>query len=70
VIFGALEKPALAALKDLNYREVITLAPLVALTILFGVFPKLVLDVSATSVASLIENYGHALGAVKAAALP
>jgi len=70
VIFGALEKPALAALKDLNFREVISLAPLVALTIVFGVFPKLVLDVSATSVASLIENYGHALGAVKAAALP
>jgi NADH-quinone oxidoreductase subunit M len=70
VIFGALEKPALAALKDLNFREVIALAPLVVLTILFGVFPNLVLGVSATSVASLIENYSHALGAVKAAALP
>src|SRR5262249_25776048 len=70
VIFGPLEKPALAALKDLNFREVIALAPLVLLTLLFGVFPKLVLDVSATSVATLIENYSHALGAVKAAALP
>jgi NADH-quinone oxidoreductase subunit M len=70
VIFGPLEKPALAALKDLNFREVIALAPLVALTILFGVFPNLVLNLSATSVATLVENYTHALGAAKAAALP
>jgi NADH-quinone oxidoreductase subunit M len=70
VIFGTLDKPALAALKDLNYREVISLAPLVLLTLLFGVFPNLVLNMSATSVATLVENYTHALGAMKAAALP
>jgi NADH-quinone oxidoreductase subunit M len=70
VIFGTLDKPALAALKDLNYREVIALAPLVVLTILFGVFPNLVLNVSATSVTNLVENYSHALGAIKAAGLP
>jgi NADH-quinone oxidoreductase subunit M len=70
VIFGPLDKPALAALADLDGREIVTLAPLVVLTILFGVFPRLVLDLSATSVASLVENYSHALGAAKAAALP
>ncbi len=70
VIFGPLEKPALAALKDLNFREVIALAPLVALTLLFGVFPNLVLNLSATSVAALVENYTHALNAAKTAALP
>src|SRR5262249_5931073 len=48
VIFGTLDKPALAALKDLNFREVVALAPLVLLTLLFGVFPNLVLNVSAT----------------------
>jgi NADH-quinone oxidoreductase subunit M len=69
VVFGALDKPALAALKDLDGREIIALAPLVALTILFGVFPKLVLDMSATSVATLVENYSHALTAAKSAAL-
>src|ERR1700732_5206786 len=37
VIFGTLDKPGLAALKDLNFREVIALAPLVVLTLLFGV---------------------------------
>ncbi|HXW27459.1 MAG TPA: NADH-quinone oxidoreductase subunit M [Xanthobacteraceae bacterium] len=69
VIFGALDKPALAALADLDGREIVSLAPLVVLTLLFGVFPKLVLDMSATSVATLVENYTHALGAVQAAAL-
>jgi NADH-quinone oxidoreductase subunit M len=69
VIFGTLDKPALAALRDLDGREIVALAPLVVLTILFGVFPKLVLDLSATSVATLVENYSHALGAAKAAAL-
>src|SRR5437868_6213855 len=69
VVFGVLDKPALVALKDLDRREIVTLAPLVILTILFGVFPKPVLDMSAASVATLIENYGRALGAAKSAAL-
>ncbi|MGH6769533.1 MAG: NADH-quinone oxidoreductase subunit M [Xanthobacteraceae bacterium] len=69
VIFGALEKPSLAAIKDLNYRELITLGPLAVLTILFGVFPKPVLDLSAASVAQLIERYQQAMGAAKAAAM-
>jgi NADH-quinone oxidoreductase subunit M len=70
VIFGTLDKPSLAALGDLDGRELLTLAPLVVLTILFGVFPKLVLDMSATSVATLVESYSHALAAAKSAALP
>ena len=35
-------------------------APLVVLTILFGVAPKPVLDMSAASVAQLLDNYNHA----------
>jgi NADH-quinone oxidoreductase subunit M len=70
VIFGTLDKPALAALKDLDAREIIALSPLVVLTLLFGVFPNFVLNLSATSVASLVENYSHALNAAKTAALP
>jgi NADH-quinone oxidoreductase subunit M len=70
MIFGVLDKPALAALRDLNGREIVSLAPLVALTLLFGVFPKFVLDLSATSVTALVDNYSHALEAVKSAALP
>jgi NADH-quinone oxidoreductase subunit M len=69
VIFGVLDKPALAHIKDLDYREIITLGPLVVLTIGFGVFPKPILDLSATSVAALIDNYNRALGTAKTAAM-
>jgi NADH-quinone oxidoreductase subunit M len=68
VIFGALEKPKLAAIKDLDYREIVTLGPLAALTILFGIFPKPILDISAVSVAQLITQYQQAIGAAKTAA--
>jgi len=69
VIFGELTKPSLATIKDLDYREIITLGPLVVLTILFGIYPKPVLDLSAASVAQLLENYEKALGAAKSATL-
>ena len=69
VIFGPLEKATLATIRDLDRREVLVLAPLVILTILFGIYPKPVLDMSAASVATLLENYERALGAAKAAAL-
>jgi NADH-quinone oxidoreductase subunit M len=41
----------------------------VALTVLFGFYPKPVLDVSAASVQQLVSNYNTAVTAVKAAAL-
>ncbi|RTL54745.1 MAG: NADH-quinone oxidoreductase subunit M [Bradyrhizobiaceae bacterium] len=69
VVFGVLDKPALAGIKDLTLREVVILAPLLVLTILFGVYPKPVLDMSAASVQHLVDNYSTAISAVKAAAL-
>jgi NADH-quinone oxidoreductase subunit M len=45
------------------------LGPLVILTILFGIFPKPVLDLSAASVAQLLDNYNKAIGAAKTAAM-
>ncbi len=69
VIFGKLEKPNLQWIKDIGWREMAILAPLVILTILIGVYPKPVLDFSAVSVSQLIDNYHHALHGVQAAAL-
>jgi NADH-quinone oxidoreductase subunit M len=69
IVFGSLVKPSLATIKDLTFREMLTLGPLVILTILFGVYPKPVLDMSAASVQQLVTNYSHAITAVKAAAL-
>jgi len=69
VIFGALEKPSLAAITDMSWREIAVFAPLVILTILLGIYPKAILDISSASVIALLDNYQHAIGAAKSAAL-
>jgi NADH-quinone oxidoreductase subunit M len=67
MIFGNL-KPALEGIKDIGWREALIFTPLVALTILFGFAPKPVLDMSAASVAQLLDNYKHALARIEAPA--
>ncbi len=69
VIYGVLDKPALAAIRDLEYREIITLGPLAVLAILLGIFPQPVLDLSAASVAQLLDSYTHALDTAHTALL-
>jgi NADH-quinone oxidoreductase subunit M len=69
VVLGRLEKPSLAGIGDLDYREIAIFVPLVLLTILFGVYPKPVLDMSAASVTALVESYQQSLGAAKSAVL-
>src|SRR5579883_744890 len=69
IIFGVIEKPNLMAIADLSAREVVIFAPLVILTIYYGVHPQPVIDASAASVDALIKGLGQALGATKAAGL-
>jgi NADH-quinone oxidoreductase subunit M len=69
VVLGKLEKPSLFNIRDIGWREAVIFTPLVVLTVVFGVYPKPVLDISSASVMQLIENYQHALGTVQAAAL-
>jgi NADH-quinone oxidoreductase subunit M len=57
------------AIRDIGWREITIMTPLIVLTIVLGIYPKPVLDISSASVAQLIENYQHALGAVHAAGL-
>ncbi len=61
VVFGALVKPALATIQDLNAREIAILAPLVVITIAMGVYPKPVFDVTSPAVARLIQDNKSAL---------
>ncbi len=56
VVFGALVKPELKNIQDLNLREVVTIAPLIVATVFFGVYPKAILDVTGPSVQHLIES--------------
>ena len=58
--YGAL-KPAVAAIRDIGWREAVIFTPLVVLTILFGVAPKPVLDMSAASVTQLLDRYHRAI---------
>ena len=61
VVFGDLVKPALQTIRDLSPREVAILAPLVVVTILMGLYPKPIFDVTSASVANLINDYNTAL---------
>ena len=70
VIFGALEKASLKGLLDLSPREIAILAPLVILTIFYGVYPSPVLDVTAASVKNLVQNYEAAVRSAAAMSAP
>ena len=57
VIFGKLEKPNLEWMPDMTRREFATLAPLVVLTVLFGIYPAPILDTVGASVENLMKSF-------------
>jgi NADH-quinone oxidoreductase subunit M len=61
IIFGKLVKPSLQMITDLSPREVAILAPLVIATILIGVYPQPIFDVTGASVQNLIDQNKVAL---------
>ena len=69
VIFGEITNPALKAIKDLSWREVAVMAPLILLTIFFGFHPNPILDVTATSVEALMADFKANLAAAEQARL-
>jgi NADH-quinone oxidoreductase subunit M len=62
VIFGRLTNPQLQTITDLDWREVAVFVPLIVGTLVLGVYPKLALDVTQASVASLTAAYNAAIG--------
>ena len=64
IIFDVLDKPSLASILDLSWREAALFAPLVALTIFYGIYPAPVLNSSAAAINALIKNYDTALAVV------
>ena len=68
VIYGALTKESLKGLLDLSGREKAIIYPLVALVILFGVYPAPIFDVTAASVEALVNNVNLSIEAAEAAA--
>jgi NADH-quinone oxidoreductase subunit M len=61
VIFGKLVKPSLQAIQDLTAREIVILVPLVAATIIMGIYPNFVFDMTSVSVAHLVDQHKMAL---------
>jgi len=58
VVYGVFDKPSLQGILDMNSREIGTLAPLIAATIFFGIYPKPVFDVTGPAVRQMIETLG------------
>jgi NADH-quinone oxidoreductase subunit M len=68
VVFGALTKDHLRAIRDLRPHEIVAFAPLVILVLLMGIHPALFLDSMAASVDQLLVQAGRS-GVETAAAL-
>ena len=62
VVFGTITNPALNAITDVDMREVLIFAPLIAGTLILGVQPNLIFEVTNSSVDSLVAAYQTAIG--------
>ncbi|MFV0301040.1 MAG: NADH-quinone oxidoreductase subunit M, partial [Paracoccus sp. (in: a-proteobacteria)] len=56
VTLGALIKESLKTIADMTPREKWVFAPLIAMTLLLGVYPRLVTDITGPSVAALLQD--------------
>ena len=68
VVFGKLEKASLMHLPDMTPRELMTLGPLIVLTIFFGAYPTPILDIFGASVENLMKPLQQAARAAEALA--
>lgn len=68
VVFGDLIKENLKTITDMDRRECLMMIPLVAMTILLGIYPAPVLDLIGPSVQALVEQVQSALPEVEPAA--
>ncbi|MBK5935025.1 NADH dehydrogenase subunit M [Rhodovulum imhoffii] len=67
VTLGALLKESLRSISDMTLRERAIFAPLVVMTLLLGVYPALVTDITGPSVEALVSSYQTALAEADAA---
>jgi NADH-quinone oxidoreductase subunit M len=66
VIFGKLTKDKLKSIVDLNIREILVFAPLIAVVLWMGIYPTSFLEPMEISVTKLITEYENALSLYKA----
>ncbi|CAM3624597.1 NADH-quinone oxidoreductase subunit M [Litorimonas haliclonae] len=70
IIFGETVNDKLEDIADMTKREWIILTPLAVLTILLGVYPSLITDITGASVENLIANFNAATSQVALAEVP
>ncbi|MBC2836788.1 NADH-quinone oxidoreductase subunit M [Paragemmobacter straminiformis] len=61
VVMGELVKEALKSITDMTRREKAIFAPLIAMTLLLGIYPSLVTDIIGPSVSALVAEHQAAL---------
>lgn len=57
VTLGALIKESLKTIQDMDRREKWIFAPLIAMTLILGVYPRLVTDITGPAVSALVAQY-------------
>jgi NADH-quinone oxidoreductase subunit M len=62
VVFGDLVNPKLAAIADLDWREVAIFTPLIVSTLYLGVQPDAIFNITGASVDALVGAYQAAVG--------
>jgi NADH-quinone oxidoreductase subunit M len=62
VMFGEIKNPALANITDLDWREVAIFTPLIIGTLVLGVKPDLIFNITQSSVDLLVANWRTAVG--------
>ena len=62
VVFGTITNPQLADIADMDWREVAIFSPLIASTLVLGVQPGLVMNLTQASVDHLVSAYQAAIG--------
>ncbi|MFV0492823.1 MAG: NADH-quinone oxidoreductase subunit M [Pseudorhodobacter sp.] len=67
VVFGDLIKEALKSITDMDRRERMLFAPLIAMTLILGIYPTLATDIMGPSVEALVAHYQAALPATDTA---
>ncbi len=69
VIFGVIDRPALKSIADVTPRELATFAPLVAGTLILGIYPSLATDIFGPAVAALVDGVAQDVAAWRGVAL-
>ena len=62
VMFGEITNPELKTITDLDAREILLFVPLIIMTLVLGIYPNLVFNLTASSVDALVGAWRAALG--------